>query len=564
MERVENMKEIKCPKCGEVFAVDESGYAQIVQQVRDKEFDKELKQREKDLEEIKKKDLELIKTKQKDEFNKAISTKDLQLVEKNKLIEQLKAQVAGGETEKQLAISEAINKKEHERELALGKKNDELADKEKKIASLIAQIENGKNERKLAITEAVNVKEKEIAQKIEEINKLKEAFSAKEREKDREIEQLKSQIEGSETVKKLAISEAINKKDIEKQNMLESKQEELKEKNRIIEALKAKIANGETERKLAVSEAVQKKEKEISERVTEITELRSRLSSKDTENQLKEQSLHKEYEEKLKLKDEQIEYYKDFKARQSTKMIGESLEQHCLNQFNSLRMTAFPTAYFEKDNDAKTGSKGDFIFRENVDGMEFISIMFEMKNEMDETATKHKNEDFFKELDRDRREKKCEYAVLVSLLEIDNELYNNGIVDVSYKYEKMYVIRPQFFIPMITLLRNAALNSLKYRQELEVARHQQIDISRFEENMNLFKEGFARNYRIASDKFKTAIEEIDKTISHLQKTKEALLSSENQLRLANNKAEDLSIKKLTKDAPTVKKMFDEVNSGRGE
>ena len=225
-------------------------------------------------------------------------------------------------------------------------------------------------------------------------------------------------------------------------------------------------------------------------------------------------------------------------------------------------LAAFPTAYFEKDNDVKNGSKGDFIFREDVDGIEFISIMFEMKNEMDETATKHKNEDFFKELDRDRREKGCEYAVLVSLLEIDNELYSNGIVDVSYKYEKMYVIRPQFFIPMITLLRNAALNSLKYRQELELVRNQQIDILRFEENMNTFKDGFTRNYRIASEKFKTAIDEIDKTISHLQKTKEALLSSENQLRLANNKAEDLSIKKLTKDAPAVKEMFDKVSNNR--
>ena len=237
-------------------------------------------------------------------------------------------------------------------------------------------------------------------------------------------------------------------------------------------------------------------------------------------------------------------------------MIGESLERHCLNQFNALRMTAFPAAYFEKDNDAKTGSKGDFIFREEAEGIEFISIMFEMKNEMDETATKHKNEDFFKELNKDRCEKGCEYAVLVSLLEIDNELYNHGIVDVSYKYEKMYVIRPQFFIPMITLLRNAALNSLKYRRELEAAKHQQIDILHFEENMNAFKEGFARNYRIASDKFKTAVDEIDKTIIHLQKTKEALLSSENNLRLANNKAEDLSIKKLTKNAPVVKEMFD--------
>lgn len=554
------MQEIKCPKCGEIFAVDESGYAQIVQQVRDKEFDKELKQREKDLEEIKKKDLELVKMQQKDEFDKLISSKDSELTEKDKLIEQLKSQVAGNETEKQLAISEAINKKEQERELAVGKKNDELADRDQKIAQLKAQIENEENEKKLAISEAVNIKEKEISKKIEEINTLKETFSVRDREKDKQIEQLKAQIEGSETVKQLAVSEAVNKKDKEKQSILESKQGELTEKNRIIEELKAKLENTETERKLAVSEAVQKKEKEISEKLTEITELKSQLSSKDTENQLKEQSLHKEYEEKLKLKDEQIEYYKDFKARQSTKMIGESLEQHCLNQFNSLRMTAFPTAYFEKDNDIKTGSKGDFIFRENADGTEFISIMFEMKNEMDETATKHKNEDFFKELDRDRREKGCEYAVLVSLLEIDNDLYNNGIVDVSYKYEKMYVIRPQFFIPMITLLRNAALNSLKYRQELELARHQQIDISHFEENMNAFKDGFARNYRIASEKFKTAIEEIDKTISHLQKTKDALLSSENQLRLANNKAEDLSIKKLTKDAPTVKKMFDEVNN----
>ena len=290
-------------------------------------------------------------------------------------------------------------------------------------------------------------------------------------------------------------------------------------------------------------------------------ELKSRMSNKETYSQLKEQSLHKEYEDKLKLKDEQIEYYKDFKARQSTKMMGESLEQHCLNQFNSLRMTAFPTAYFEKDNDVRTGSKGDFIFRESIEGIEFISIMFEMKNEMDTTATKHKNEDFFKELDKDRREKGCEYAVLVSLLEIDNELYNNGIVDVSYKYEKMYVIRPQFFIPIITLLRNAALNSVKYRQELEAAKNQQIDILHFEENMNAFKEGFARNYRLASEKFKTAVDEIDKTILHLQKTKDALLSSENNLRLANNKAEDLSIKKLTKNAPMVKEIFDEMKKG---
>ena len=280
----------------------------------------------------------------------------------------------------------------------------------------------------------------------------------------------------------------------------------------------------------------------------------------ETENRLKEKSLREQYQSALRLKDEQIEYYRDFKARQSTKMIGESLEQHCLDQFNAIRMTAFPTAYFEKDNDARTGSKGDFIFREaSQDGTEFISIMFEMKNEMDATATKHKNEDFFKELDKDRREKKCEYAVLVSMLESDSELYNNGITDVSYRYPKMYVIRPQCFIPMITLLRNAALNSLQYRQELQTVRNQQLDILHFEENMNTFKESFARNYRLASEKFSTAIEEIDKTIAHLQKTKEALLSSENNLRLANSKAEDLSIKKLTKNAPAVKAMFDDLH-----
>ena len=411
------MQEIKCPKCGEVFVVDESGYADIVKQVRDKEFAKELKKREEELKDAQQKDLDLVRLEQKNQLDKALSAKD-----------------------------------------------SELSEKEKKIQELEACIKNNDISRNLAVSEAVNAKEKEIAQKN-----------------------------------------------------------------------------------------------------TEIIRLRDQLSNKDTEKQLGEESLKREYEaklkhkdEQLKEKDEQIDYYKDFKARQSTKMVGESLEQHCLTQFNSLRMTAFPTAYFEKDNDAKSGSKGDFIFRESVEGTEFISIMFEMKNEMDETATKHKNEDFFKELDKDRREKKCEYAVLVSLLEMDNELYNNGIVDVSYRYEKMYVIRPQFFIPMITLLRNAALNSLKYRQELEAAKNQQLDIANFEENMNAFKQGFGRNYEIASKKFKTAIDEIDKTITHLQKTKDALLSSENQLRLANNKAEDLSIKKLTKNAPSVRKMFEEI------
>lgn len=341
---------------------------------------------------------------------------------------------------------------------------------------------------------------------------------------------------------------------------LRRKEAELAERDKEIEALRAKLQGAETEKKLAVSEAVQTKDRELAEKALSITELEGKLESRDAESELKEKSLKEQYEAALKMKDEQIEYYKDFKARQSTKMVGESLEQHCQNQFNSIRMTAFPNAYFEKDNDARTGSKGDFIFREaSEDGTEFISIMFEMKNEMDETATKHKNEDFFKELDKDRKEKNCEYAVLVSMLEADNEYYNNGIVDVSYRYDKMYVIRPQFFIPMITLLRNAALNSLKYQRELQVVKNQQLDIMNFEENMNAFKDAFGRNYRLASEKFSKAIEEIDKTIQHLQKTKEALLSSENNLRLANNKAEDLSIKKLTRNAPSVAAMFDEAD-----
>ena len=341
---------------------------------------------------------------------------------------------------------------------------------------------------------------------------------------------------------------------------IERKNARIAEMDKEIQALKARLDGAETEKKLAVTEAVQEKDRELADRALSITELEGRLESKAAESELREKSLKDQYESALKMKDEQIEYYKDFKARQSTKMVGESLEQHCQNQFNQIRMTAFPNAYFEKDNDARSGSKGDFIFREaSEDGTEFISIMFEMKNEMDETATKHKNEDFFKELDKDRREKNCEYAVLVSMLEADNDLYNNGIVDVSYRYEKMYVIRPQFFIPMITLLRNAALNSLKYQRELQVVKNQQLDILHFEENMNSFKNAFAKNYDLASRKFEDAINEIDKSIRQLEKVREALTSSERNLRLANDKAQDLSIKKLTKNAPSVKEMFDELD-----
>lgn len=346
----------------------------------------------------------------------------------------------------------------------------------------------------------------------------------------------------------------------EKKNAVELAQSKTAEKLKDeIAALKIKNERLEAEKKLAVKEATDGAEKKLLEQKEKITELKGMIESNEKTAELKEKSLKESYEEKLKGKDEQIAYYKDLKARQSTKMVGETLEQHCETEFNKLRATGFKNAYFEKDNDVRSGSKGDFIFRESSDdGTEFISIMFEMKNEMDETATKHKNEDFFKELDKDRNEKKCEYAVLVSMLEADSELYNTGIVDVSYRYPKMYVIRPQFFIPMITLLRNAALNSLEYKQELSVIRSQNIDISHFEEDMNEFKEKFSRNYRIASEKFKKAIEEIDKTIDHLQKTKDALLSSENNLRLANSKAEELTIKKLTKNNPTMAEMFEKL------
>lgn len=427
------MNQIKCPKCGEVFKIDETAYAAIVKQVRDSEFQSELESREK-----------LFET------------------EKNTAVK--------------LAKEESAREKEHS-----------LYELNQVIENLKSQIESDKKDRDIELKDIVS-------------------------EKDREIERLKAQISANEKDKTIEISKAIAEKD-----------------------------------------------REIAEKESNIAELKGEIKSAQKDIEIKEKTLKAEFDAQLKAKDETIEFYKDLKTRMSTKMVGETLEQHCEIEFNKLRSTGFQNAYFEKDNDARTGSKGDYIFKESTaDGIEFISIMFEMKNEMDTTATKKKNEDFFKELDKDRREKNCEYAVLVSLLESDNELYNSGIVDVSYKYEKMYVIRPQFFIPMITLLRNAAFNSIRYRQELALVRSQNIDITHFEEDMNDFKDKFSRNYRLASEKFKKAIDEIDKTISHLQKTKDALLSSENNLRLANNKAEELSIKKLTRNNPTMAAKFAEL------
>lgn len=338
------------------------------------------------------------------------------------------------------------------------------------------------------------------------------------------------------------------------------KNSELTEKDREIGQLKALLDKAETEKKLAVSEAIQEKDKELSERGNEIANLQRDLELQKKEGEIRESSLKEQHKGELKLRDEEIERLKDFKAKLSTKMIGESLEQHCLTQFNQIRMAAFPNAYFEKDNDAKTGSKGDFIFRESADGTEFISIMFEMKNEMDTTATKHKNEDFFKELDKDRTEKNCEYAVLVSLLESDSDYYNTGIVDVSYRYPKMFVIRPQFFIPIISILRNAALDSLEYQKKLADIQNQQLDLYNFEENLSAFKDGFAYSFGQASARFQDAIKGIDNTITALTKIRENLVKSENHLNTANKKIEDVSIKKLTKNAPSVRAMFEEIKT----
>ena len=352
------------------------------------------------------------------------------------------------------------------------------------------------------------------------------------------------------------LHEHLLKKDRELSEKISAKEAELFQ-------IKSKLENSELQKQLSVAEAVQKIEKERDE-------LSSKLKFKDTQTELLEKSLKERFandlktkDDIIKLKDEEIALRKDMKLKLSTKMIGETLEQHCETEFNKLRATAFQNAYFEKDNNSSSGSKGDFIYRENDEyGNEIISIMFEMKNESDATATKKRNEDFFKELDKDRNEKKCEYAVLVSLLEAESEYYNTGIVDVSHKFTKMYAVRPQFFIPIITLLRNASLNSMQYKAELSLIKNQNIDITNFEDNINKFKDGFAKNFELASKKFKTAIDEIDKTIDHLYKTKEALLSSENNLRLANNKAEDLTIKKLTQGNPTMKAMFNELSNDK--
>ena len=433
------MPEIKCPKCGEVFQVDESGYAEILAQVRNSEFDKEINKKEKSL---------------KAEREQAV----------------------------QLAVLEAENKNK-----------EILADKDTEIARLKLLLESSETQQALAMQNAVSEVEKER-------DKLKSQSES-------EITRLTAMLNQSRIEKELAIKEAVH--DLEKQR----------------------------------------------------DRLSSELELQKQKNEISEQSIKQDYETQLRFKDEEIEKYKDFKQRLSTKMLGESLEQHCENEFNSLRMTAFPTAYFEKDSDISKGTKGDYIFRESdAQGNEIISIMFEMKNQQDVSAAKKKNEDFFKKLDKDRNDKNCEYAVLVSMLEPESELYNTGIVDVSYQYPKMYVVRPQFFIPIITLLRNAALNSMEYKRELAEIRNQNIDVTNFEQNLMDFKDSFSKNYQHAHDRFVDAIAEIDKSINHLQKIKENLTKSDNHLRTANNKIEDISIKKLTKGNPTIQDKFAELES----
>ena len=463
------MHEIICPHCRKAFKVDEAGYADILKQVRNDEFEKQIHERLVLAELEKQSAIELATTKVTSELGKATAAKDAE-------IQEMKAKLDAREVAKRLAVAEALSpfQKEHDA-----------------LANELKQTQKDKQS-------AAQLAEARLA------NELQKATSTR----DAEIQGLKAHLNGIEVTQKLAIAEAVN--------------------------------------------AVEK----------ERDELKSGLERAQLEKQLAEKSLKDKYETQIKDRDDAIERLRDMKARLSTKMVGETLEQHCDTEFNRIRATAFPRAYFEKDNDARVGSKGDYIFRDTDDaGTEIVSIMFEMKNESDQTASKKRNEDFFKELDKDRNEKNCEYAVLVSLLEPDSELYNSGIVDVSHRYRKMYVVRPQFFIPIVTLLRNAAQNAQKYKNELALVKAQTIDITNFEDDLQAFKTGFARNYKLASEKFKTAIDEIDKTIDNLQKTKDALLGSENNLRLANNKADELTVKKLTKSNPTMAAKFDDLKKG---
>lgn len=462
------MHEIICPHCGKAFKIDETGYADILKQVRDSDFEKQLHERLELAERDKRSAVELARTKVASDLQNAAVAKDAE-------IQDLKSKLEAGEVMRKLAVTEALSAVEKERD---------------SLANALAQAKHDKQA-------ASDLAEAKLA------NELQRTAASK----DEEIQGLKARLDAIEVAKKLAFTEAVS--------TLEKERDELK----------------------------------------------SDIKRAELEKQLAEKSLKDKYETQIKDRDDTIERLRDMKVRLSTKMVGETLEQHCATEFNRVRAMAFPKAYFEKDNDARTGSKGDYVFRDSDEaGTEIISIMFEMKNESDHTATKNKNEDFLKELDKDRTEKGCEYAVLVSLLEPDSELYNTGIVDVFHRYPKMYIVRPQFFLPIITLLRNAAMNSLKYKSELALVKAQNIDITNFETQLETFKTGFAKNYDLASRRFQTAIDEIDKSIDHLQKTREALIGADRNLRLANDKAQDVTIKKLTRDNATMAAKFAELKN----
>lgn len=529
------MNQITCPKCGTVISLDESDYEGIVRQVRDDQFAHELEERAASLRREHEQALELARSQAKAELDRVMATQKAELQEalarSSAELQEVKARSASELQEARAASAAALQQAQSAGAAQLAKEQSERtaelmrvrAEADARIAELSAKLESAVEERESAVRAAAQ-RERMVAQQdaADQKEELREQLAAR----DAQIASLKAQLDAGATQRDLAVTQAVT------------------EARTSFEEERAKLARDLDAARFELSH-----EQEV--RAAEKQQI-------ETAHALEIEQARKSAQDLIRYKDEEIERLRDMKARLSTKMVGESLEQHCETQFNQLRATAFPHAYFEKDNDASDGTKGDFIFREcDEAGNEIVSIMFEMKNENDTTATKHKNEDFFKKLDSDRKKKGCEYAVLVTLLEPESELYNTGIVDVSYRYEKMYVIRPQFFIPMITLLRNAAMNALAYKQELELVRQQNIDVTEFEEKLLGFQEGFNRNYDLASRKFQTAIDEIDTTIKHLQKVKDNLISSENNLRLANDKAQGLSIRKLTWGNKTMKAKFDE-------
>lgn len=529
------MNQITCPKCGTVINLDESDYEGIVRQVRGDQFAHEVEERAASLRREHEQALELARSQAKAELDRVMAAQKAELqdvlarssaeLQEAKArsaaeLQEVRAQGAAALQEANAASAAELAKEQNNRATELMRVQ---AEADARIAELSAKLESAEQERESAVRAAAQ-RERIVAQQdaADQKEELREQLAAR----DAQIASLKAQLDAGVTQRDLAVTQAVT------------------EARTTFEEERAKLARDLDAARFELSH-----EQEV--RAAEKRQI-------ETAHALELEQAHKSAQDLIRYKDEEIERLRDMKARLSTKMVGETLEQHCETQFNQLRMTAFPRAYFEKDNDASDGTKGDFIFREcDEAGNEIVSIMFEMKNENDTTATKHKNEDFFKKLDSDRTKKGCEYAILVTLLEPESDLYNTGIVDVSYRYEKMYVIRPQFFIPIITLLRNAALNSLAYKQELALVRQQNVDVTQFEEKLMGFQEGFARNYDLASRKFQTAIDEIDTTIKHLQKVKDNLISSENNLRLANDKAQGLSIRKLTWGNKTMKAKFDE-------